>query len=54
MTTHSLVHEEAAKMPRRGVRQLVRLGLPQFLFLGGILGLLALVTAVIYAASVWR
>ena len=48
MTAHSLVHTEATQPPRRRARRLLQLGLPQFLYLGGILGLLALVTLMLF------
>lgn len=54
MTAHSLVHQEAARLPRRRARRLIQLGWPQFLFLGGILGMLALVILIVFAFLVGR
>jgi hypothetical protein len=52
MTAHSLVHQEAAQAPRRRLRQLVRLGWPHFLYIGGLLGLLGLVSVLVGAMFV--
>lgn len=48
MSAHSLVHTEAVQARRRRARRLLQLGWPQFLFLGGILGMLALVTLMVF------
>lgn len=48
MTAHSLVHTEATRPPRRPAKRLLQPGLAQFLYLGGILGMLALVTLMLF------
>jgi len=50
VTSHTLVHDEARRMPARRPSALVQLGWPQFWLLTGILGgMLALVALVGFA-----